>query len=110
MLLVQETKLSNLAATKCFSLWGKNDITWIHRGIDKEGGGILTMWDNKVFSCFGSVEGKGFILIEGWYKSGESDSGVKVIVVNVYPPCSIREKEQLLKEIEGLLVNAYGSI
>jgi len=36
LLFVQETKLTNLLASKCYSMWGNNDITWIHRGIDRE--------------------------------------------------------------------------
>jgi len=42
----QETKLTSLCSKKCYSLWRSNEISWIHRGVDKEGGGILTMWSN----------------------------------------------------------------
>jgi len=80
---VQETKLTTLDASKCYNLWGNNDISWVHRGIDKDGGGILTLWDNKKFTCSISEEGKGFILTEGMYKSGDSVVGVKVVVLNV---------------------------
>jgi len=40
LLLVQETKLSNLGASKCYSLWGNNDISWVHRGTDREREGV----------------------------------------------------------------------
>ena len=38
VLCVHETKLVSLNASKCFSLWGSNDISWVHRGIDSEEG------------------------------------------------------------------------
>jgi len=68
------------------------------------------MWDNKVFSCSRSVEGSRFILIEGTYKSGDYDSGVKVVVINVYAPCTNREKVLLWREIEALMVNVNSPI
>jgi len=105
LLLVQETKLTKLDDSKCYSLWGSNDISWIHRGADKEGGGILTLWDNKKFTCSRSEEGKGFILTEGMYKSGDSVVGVKVIVLNVYALCSNSDKVVLWRDIECLLGN-----
>ena len=43
MLYVQEIKLASLNTAKCFNLWGSNDISWVYKGTNKEGGGILTM-------------------------------------------------------------------
>jgi len=92
LLCVQETKLINVNASKCFSLWGSNDASWIHKGTDKEGRGILTMWDTKVFKCDRSVDGKGFVLVIWQYIGGESGIDVNVVVLNVYAPCSNNEK------------------
>jgi len=39
-------------------MWGNNQIKWVHRGVDKEGGGILTMWNNQIFKCSKIEEGK----------------------------------------------------
>jgi len=38
VLCVHETKLVSLDVAKSFSLWDSNDISWIHRGIDKKAG------------------------------------------------------------------------
>jgi len=56
----------------------KNYVSWVHRGVEKEGGGILTMWDNQQFKCNKSVEGKGFILIVGALFGGAMN-GVNVV-------------------------------
>jgi len=73
--------------------------------VDKEGGGILTLWDNKKFTCSRLEEGKGFILTEGMYKSGDSVVGVKVAVLNIYAPCSNSDKVVLWRDLECLLGN-----
>ena len=100
---IQETKLISLCSQKCFSLWGSNDIGWIHRGINKEGGGILTMWNNQEFKCIRSVEGKGFIVSEGEYLYGGSDQFIPVVIINVYSPCSNSEKHTLWGNIERIV-------
>lgn len=68
------------------------------------------MQDNKLFTCARSVDGKGFILTEDIYKSRESNSGVTVVLMNIYRPCSNKEKVIRWREIEVKLVNANGLI
>jgi len=80
---LQETKRVNLPSGKCYSLWGSNEIGWLHRGIDKEGGGILTMWNNHLFSCSSMVEGKGFICTIGEYKYEGYDQIVRTLLVKL---------------------------
>jgi len=72
--------------------------------------GYLDYVGQQGVSCSRSVEGSGFILIEGTYRSGDYDSGVKVVVINVYAPCTNREKVLLWREIEALLVNVNSPI
>jgi len=38
VLCVQETKLVRLDDTMCYNIWESNDIIWVHRGVDREGG------------------------------------------------------------------------
>jgi len=55
------------------------------------------MWDNKVFKCESSVDGKGFVLVMGIICCGASDTAVKVLIMNIYAPCSIKDKVLLWK-------------
>jgi len=107
---VQETKLINVSASKCFGLWGSKDVSWVYRGIDSEGGGILTMWDNKVFNCTKFVDGKGYVLVEGEYKCITSGKDVKVVIMNIYAPCSSKEKMLLWREVQDMLASVNNSI
>jgi len=107
---LQETKLISVSAFKCFGFWGSNDVSWIHKGIDNEGGGILTLWDKKVFNCTKSVDGKGYVLIEGVYNCISSGKDVKVVIMNIYTPCPNKEKMLLWREIQDVLASVNSSI
>jgi len=50
------------------------------------------LWDNKVFNCTKFVDGKGYVLVEGEYKYVSSCKVVKVVMMNIYAPCSSKEK------------------
>jgi len=62
------------------------------------------MWDNRIVSCCRTEEGKGFILIEGDYKGVGASQAMRVVLVNVYAPCSDRDKEVLWGDIENVLL------
>jgi len=51
--------------------------------VDKEGGGVLTMWNNMIFKCIRTKEDKGFVLIVGEYKCGGVDQYVSMTFMNV---------------------------
>jgi len=99
-----------VSAFKCFGLWGSNDVSWIHGGIDNEGGGILTLWDKKVFNCTKSVDGKGYVLVEGVYNCVSSGKDVKIVIMNIYAPCPRKEKMLLRREIQDVLASVNSSI
>jgi len=46
---MRSAKLS-VNGEKVYNLWCDNDVKWVHVGVDKEGGGILTTWHNKNFN------------------------------------------------------------
>jgi len=64
------------------------------------------MWDNKVFKCETSVEGKGFLIVMGDYSSGASGTVVKVLIMNIYAPYSKKDKVLLWKEVKDKLASA----
>jgi len=99
---IQETKLVNINSKRCYTLLGFNYFKWVHRSVEVDGGGILTMWYNQIFNCTRIVEGKGFIVIIGEYKIGEGEQAVKAGIINVYFSCLISEKMELWKDIENI--------
>jgi len=99
----QETKLVNVNYQQCYSLWGSNSISWVHRSVDMEGGGILTLWNQNVFLCDRTLEGKGYMVIEGKYKIGRGDSVVRVGIINVYSTGSNIDKAVLWENLGRIL-------
>jgi len=99
---IQQTKLVSINSKKCYALLGSNDIKLVHRSVEVDGGGILTMWYNQIFNCTRIMEGKGFIVIIEEYKIWEGEQVVKVGIINVYPSCLISEKMELWKDIENI--------
>jgi len=68
------------------------------------------MWDNKVFNCTKSVDGKGYVLVEGEYNCVTSGKNVKVVIMNIYAPCPSKEKVLLWRAIQDMLASVNNSI
>jgi len=95
---IQETKLSVLSDARCFSLWGNNNVGWVHYGSDNGSGSLLSMWHKEAFSYDTHVMGKGFIAVFGQYKK----SNCMCVVVNVYAACSLSEKISLWGKLKNM--------
>ena len=46
---VQETKLKEISDGRCFSLWGDNNIGWLHNKGDDGNGSLLSLWHKEAF-------------------------------------------------------------
>ncbi|XP_068485324.1 uncharacterized protein [Phaseolus vulgaris] len=92
---LQETKAMQCSDAKCYSLWGDNKVGWLHYKGDNGGGSLLSMWHKDVFIYDSHVMGKGFIFVFGLHVKANCRCGV----VNVYAPCSLREKKVLWGEL-----------
>ena len=49
---------------------GSNNINWVHRSVDVDEWVFSQCWHNQIFNCIKTVEGEGFIVIVGEYKTG----------------------------------------
>jgi len=59
-----------------------------------------------VFKCEKSLEEKGYVLVEGVYSSSAPGTTMKVLIMNIYTPCSYKDKVLLWKDIEDKLASA----
>jgi len=92
ILCIQETKLVNISSHRCYVLWGSTEIGWVHRGVDKEDRGILTMWSKHTIKCLSIEEGKGFVVTKGEFNIGGTGQKVSLAFMNVYSSCHISNK------------------
>lgn len=84
---IQETKMSNMRDKICKSLWGDKNCEWACMDAEGNSGGILSIWNNEVFSMVSSWFVKGVLVVNGFLK----EDGQQVCVMNVYAPCSSTE-------------------
>jgi len=95
---IQETKAKLFSDAKCFSLWGDNNIGWLHYEGDNGSGSLLSMWHKEAFSYISHLMGKGFIVVFGTY----SKANIICVVVNVYVACNLRDKKVLWEELSNI--------
>jgi len=99
---LQETKSVEFLDSICFSLWGNNEVGWIHNEGLRGAGSLLVMWHKQAFQYESHVVGTGSIVILGLH----TKSNLRCAVVSVYAAYNISNKESLW---EGLtvLINSH---
>jgi len=96
---LQEIKSVEFSDTRCFSLWGNNEVGWIHNEGLRGAGSLLVMWHKQTFQYESHVVGTGFIVILGLH----TKSYLRCAVVNVYAACNMSDKESLWEGLTTLM-------
>ncbi|KAL8507818.1 hypothetical protein ACS0TY_018376 [Phlomoides rotata] len=96
MCCIQETKMEKIDIRLGRELWGDKDCEWVYREAEGRSGGLISIWNTKVFSKTSSWHVSGMLVVNGRWIDGDVD----MVIINVYAPCSILEKEQLLEAIK----------
>ncbi|KAL8546335.1 hypothetical protein ACS0TY_006158 [Phlomoides rotata] len=84
------------------ALWGEKKWDWAYRESEGRSGGLVSIWNTKVFSKTSSWHINGMLVVNGRWV----EDGTYLVIINVYAPCSFREKEQLWEAIK-ILVDQY---
>lgn len=69
VLLIQETKRSNIDDGFIKSLWPTEDVGFLEVGAEGSAGGLLCLWNPEVFELKECCSNRGFILMAGILKS-----------------------------------------
>ncbi|KAL8478208.1 hypothetical protein ACS0TY_030195 [Phlomoides rotata] len=88
---LQESKLEKLDERTGKELWFDRDFDWAWREAEGRSGGIITIWNRKVFCKISSWHIKGMLAVNGFWV----EDGMKVMIINVYAPCKLSAKAQL---------------
>jgi len=81
---------------KCYSLWGENNIGWLHNEGVEGAGSMLTMWHKEAFSYVNHMKGKGFIAVMGKHIKSKAN----IMVVNVYASCNVGKLSLLIQRLK----------
>ncbi|KAJ9564655.1 hypothetical protein OSB04_000621 [Centaurea solstitialis] len=98
-LCLQETKTTISQEWQITSVWGNMSCNFVSLDSVGHSGGILTVWDNNLFSQSHSIKQDGFVAVLGTWLGSNSKLGI----LNVYAPQSTRLKKLLWEEILKVL-------
>ena len=65
VLCLQETKRDSFSKADCQVLWGHPDVAWEWQPADNTAGGLLCIWDNKLWSRILNSKYRGWRGLEG---------------------------------------------
>ncbi|GKA82834.1 RNA-directed DNA polymerase, eukaryota [Tanacetum coccineum] len=98
---IQESKLVNFDQSCIRSIWPHSYVTFASSDSVGASGGILTMWDSRVFSMEQSFCNRNYVGVYGSWIGVSS----KIGLINVYSPQSSSQKEELWVSIENLIAS-----
>ncbi|KAL8530707.1 hypothetical protein ACS0TY_007661 [Phlomoides rotata] len=96
---IQETKLEKLESRIGYEIWPGNDFDWAWRDAEGRSGGLISIWNRKLFEKTSSWHSKGLLVVNGRWL--EDNGGM--VIINVYAPCLFFEKEQLWDTIKMVI-------
>ncbi|GJU68923.1 putative RNA-directed DNA polymerase [Tanacetum coccineum] len=102
---IQETKIDVVDSPLICSLWPRSFIDFAFCSSHGASGGILTMWDSRIFSIDSKFENRNFLGVVGTWMG----INVKVGLLNIYAPQSPSLKDQLWSDMENL-INAIDAV
>ncbi|XP_035838318.1 uncharacterized protein LOC118485908 [Helianthus annuus] len=103
-LLLQETQCSYVNGINLVDFWGNSEFLEDHVDASGRSGGLINLWDKKVFDITETVWDRNFLLSRGFLKG----DGSEVNVLNVYGPQNVVEKWILWGKIGELISRFQG--
>ncbi|MFS7991078.1 putative RNA-directed DNA polymerase [Helianthus anomalus] len=100
----QETKCSASDDKVIARFWGSKEfgVEWVDsRGLS---GGLVSVWDKKMFDFCSSSKDRNFLIVNGKIKG----SGLQINIANIYAPQDIRDKKILWDHLLGLIDASSG--
>lgn len=88
---IQETKLGSMENRICNSIWGDRNYDWVCKEANGNSGGILSIWNDRVFCKVSAWFADGVLVVNGFLR----DEGIHICIMNVYAPCLSFEKMAL---------------
>ncbi|KAL8536327.1 hypothetical protein ACS0TY_011813 [Phlomoides rotata] len=83
----------------CKSFWGNSPFDWAWLGSVGNFGGILTIWNSKVFQKISDWSRTGMLVVnDRWVEEGSDCT-----IVNIYAPNSVAQKSELWKILHSLV-------
>nr|KAJ0196777.1 hypothetical protein LSAT_V11C700381330 [Lactuca sativa] len=99
-----ETQILDYSHIDVNGCWGSNEFDFDGVGSNGRSGGLLSIWDTKVFQKSEVIKNQNYLIISGKCKSIEGNLNV----VNVYGPQSRSEKKKLWEDLTRIRYEKQG--
>ncbi|KAD6455081.1 hypothetical protein E3N88_09787 [Mikania micrantha] len=98
-LAIQETHLVDTAKVPLHKIWGNYFLDFDYVNARGRSGGVLSVWNPKIFSKLGVEKGDNFLLVYGTMVGCDE----QINIVNVYAPQDAVGKRALWESLGGLM-------
>nr|GEY89976.1 RNA-directed DNA polymerase, eukaryota, reverse transcriptase zinc-binding domain protein [Tanacetum cinerariifolium] len=103
---LQETKIEEMQLFNIKACWGNFNFDHTYSPSVGASGGILCVWDPKIFSKNNHTISDYFIMVRGvWIPSGK-----KMLIISIYAPQELSEKRMLWDYMEAVINNWNGDV
>lgn len=92
---IQESKLENCSQRIISSIWNNANIGWSSSPFAGLSGGIISLWNNSLFSMVDCRIHKHWIGLSGQLRSHQFEC----ILINIYNPCNVDRRKEVWAEI-----------
>ena len=96
---IQETKTKTWNKAQVIGLWGGDEVDFVHSEARGNLGGLITMWDKRIFNCTSKYVDPSLVVTIGTWEREEGLIGL----INVYGPNSLKERLEIWSKIEEIL-------
>ncbi|KAL8483747.1 hypothetical protein ACS0TY_026433 [Phlomoides rotata] len=91
MCCIQESKLEQVSSRVGNELWPNSDFEWVWKEAEGRAGGLISIWNKNLFTKTSSWHCRGLLVVNGRWR----EDGGEMVIMNVYAPSALSEKEQL---------------
>ncbi|KAJ0535621.1 putative RNA-directed DNA polymerase [Helianthus annuus] len=98
-LMIQETQFQSFGGVDVSRLWGSRDFDYDVVDAVGRSGGLLSVWDSKIFTKTSVIKRRYILVVSGYLKN----DGQKVSLVNVYCPQKLVDKRMVWDEIKAMI-------
>ncbi|PWA80516.1 RNA-directed DNA polymerase, eukaryota, Reverse transcriptase zinc-binding domain protein [Artemisia annua] len=102
---IQESHSTKIDQFKVKSMWGNFRFDFVEQPSNGRSGGLVSIWDPKVFSRINEFQFEHFLIVEGIWIA----THIHFFMINVYAPQDVRRKQTPWKEMLDFMNNNRGN-
>ncbi|XP_022024199.1 uncharacterized protein LOC110924504 [Helianthus annuus] len=103
-ILIQETQFESLERVNVNRFWGRGDMEFEHVDASGRSGGLISMWNPRLFVKESVVKDRNFLVVSGYLK----EDGRRITLINVYCPQRLNDKCVVWEQLKSIITEDGG--